>query len=82
MKAMSNIMLIPISYAAYHFRSACAIDIIIILHAVFTVFVDFKNWLRDGIETTLKGRALSDSQVMFYMCVLRFSRTSCGFYIN
>ena len=67
MKAMSNIMLIPISYAAYHVRSACAIDIIIILHAVFTVFVDFKNWLRDGIETTLKGRALSDSQVMFYM---------------
>ena len=41
MKTVCSIMLIPIAYGTHEVRSSYTIDINMILHTVFTMFVDF-----------------------------------------
>ena len=42
-------MLLPISYCSHHMKSSYEMGVNMMLQAVFTMFVDFKNWVRGNI---------------------------------
>ena len=46
-------MLIPIAYSSHQVRSAYVIDINMIKNTFFTMFLDFKHWVGDCVDTYL-----------------------------
>ena len=53
MDTVCIVKFIPITYIAIKVKELYVIDINMILHTVYTMFVDFKNWMLGYIEGKL-----------------------------